>query len=165
MVNLLMSLPGTESGQDQETITNRSVLEYGSPIWDPSLNLTKWQLQATYSKVKHKFCLLRVHSTIISKQYQLLGQPGRNQFGRPPSPKTYNPKVYRRNWQHSVTIWGTWHSLLQTSYQKDSHKHCWTHPGVLIQKQGTQLRPPPLHTSPGCDHPSAPVNSLPTQIW
>ena len=113
-INVLKALAGTDWGQSKEIITNtykaigRSILEYDSPIWSPSIKETHWQrLQRvqnsapriatgcfTMASEEHihretKVLPLREHGKMITQQYlaacHLPGHPGRDQLTRPPS--------------------------------------------------------------------------------
>ena len=115
-LNILKALAGTSWGQDKETMIItyksicRSILEYATPIWSPSISDTNWEkLQVIQNKALriatgcynkaspshlHQECKMlpvREHCEMITKQYlaacHLPGHPGRKHLGRPPAPR------------------------------------------------------------------------------
>ena len=113
---MIKTLAGTSWGEDQETLVIkhksvcRSVLEYASPIWSPTISPTIWyKLQkvqnsafrfatACYLKAKPahlhqetKVLPLQDHCKLIAQQYLaacfLPGHPCRKHLDRPPNPR------------------------------------------------------------------------------
>ena len=121
-VNILKALAGSTWGQDKETLVityksiGRSTLEYGAPIWTPTISQSSWNklqivqnqalrtatgsLAMAGSEHVHQECKMlpvKDHCTMVSKQYLAAchqqNHPGNKHLNKTPQPRNLKPTI------------------------------------------------------------------------